>query len=157
MHTIQDFFAHSNQADQGLTVPNFGADVLTPLPATTATCTGSFLNPGSVLLGGAGLTSGYFIPLCEPPSGKCKQGVAICPGIAKDADAHPFHATADSNAVAASKRFIESILNDGRMTSDPKAIKRLLDIRPQIGRDAKTHPADHAAVWQLLTVRPGLF
>lgn len=133
LHTIQDFFAHSNQADQGLAVPNFGVDILTPLPATTATCTGSFLNPGSVLLTGVGTTSGYFIPLCQPPGGKCKHGAAICPGIAKDADDHPFHNVAYGSAVTASSRFIQSILTDPRMSSDPKAIKRLLDIRPQIG------------------------
>lgn len=133
LHTIQDFFAHSNQADGSLAVPNFGVDVLTPLPTTMATCTGTFLNPGSVLLTGAGLTSGYFIPFCQPPGGKCKHGAAICPGIAKDADTHPFHNVAYGSAVTASVRFIQSILTDSRMSSDPKAIKRLLDIRPQIG------------------------
>ena len=133
LHTIQDFFAHSNQANQGLSVPNFGVDVLTPLPATTATCTGSFLNPGSVLLNGVGTTTGYFIPLCQPPGSKCKHGVAICPGIAKDADDHPFHGAAYASAMAASSRFVLSILNDPSMISEPKAIKRLLDIRPQIG------------------------
>ena len=134
LHTIQDFFAHSNQADQGLAVPNFGVDVLPALPANVATCTGSLLNPGSTLLPGAGLTTGYFkVPLCNPPLGKCKHGLAICPGIAKDSDGHPFHGVAYSGAVAASTRFIMSILNDSRMTADPKAIKRLMDIRPMIG------------------------
>jgi hypothetical protein len=133
LHTIQDFFAHSNQADEGLSIPNFGTTVLTALP-TRDVCTGTFLNPGSTLLPGAELTSGYFtIPLCNPPAGKCKHGLAICPGIAKDPDSHPFHNVAYNNAVTASKDFINSIINDPRMTADPKAIKRLMDIRPMLG------------------------
>lgn len=134
LHTIQDFFAHSNQADQALAIPNFGDEVLTALPSDEATCSGSILNPGSTLLPSAGLTTGYFmIPLCVPPSGKCKHGLAICPGISKDSDSHTSHGAAFSNAVTASKEFTDSILNDPRMTSDPKAIKRLMDIRPMIG------------------------
>ena len=133
LHTIQDFFSHSNQVNQGLTIPNFGVDVLAPLPANAATCTGTLLNWGSILLDGAGLTSGYFIPLCQPPTGKCKHGVGICPGIAKDDHTHPLHGTAYGNAVTASNKFVMSILNDPRMAADPKAIKRLMDIRPQIG------------------------
>ncbi|MDP3670565.1 MAG: hypothetical protein WA191_02130 [Telluria sp.] len=134
LHTIQDFFAHSNQPDQGLAIPNFGTATLTAVAANVATCNGTFLNPGSTLLPGAALTTGYFkIPLCDPPAGKCKHGLGICPGIAKDADAHPFHGAAFGSAVTASKNFIMSILNDSRMTSDPKAIKRLMDIRPMIG------------------------
>lgn len=38
LHTIQDFFAHSNQVDASLPIPNFGSDLLTALPATTPTC-----------------------------------------------------------------------------------------------------------------------
>lgn len=134
LHTIQDYFAHSNQADQGLSIPNFGIDVLSALPSNVATCSGSFINPGSTLLPGAGLTTGYFtFPLCNPPGGKCKHGLPICPGIAKDSPTHPLHGTAYNNAVIASKKFVLLILNDPRMTSDPKAIKRLMDIRPMIG------------------------
>ncbi len=134
LHTLQDFFAHSNQADQGLPIPNFGSAVLTALPSNVAACTGSFLNPGSVLLPGAGLTTGYFtIPLCNPPNGKCKHGLGICPGIAKDADSHPLHNAAYGSAVSASKSFIAAILSDPRMASDARAVKRLMDIRPMIG------------------------
>jgi hypothetical protein len=134
LHTIQDFFAHSNAAERGDPIPEFGFAVLRAPLAGTATCTGSLLNQGSVLLNGADLTTGYFkIPLCDPPNGKCKHGLFICPGIAKDADDHAFHAPAYSSAVQASRKFIESILNDSRMTADPRAIKRLLDIRPMLG------------------------
>ncbi|MDD5269389.1 MAG: hypothetical protein PHO08_20115 [Methylococcales bacterium] len=133
LHTIQDFFAHSNQADQGLVIPNFGVDILNALPSNVATCDGSILNPGSTLLPSAGLTTGYFkIPLCNPPAGKCKNGLGICPGIAKDSDSHPLHNAAYSNAVTASNVYIMSILDDARMTSDPKAVKKLMDIRPMI-------------------------
>ena len=134
LHTIQDFFAHSNQADQGLNIPEFGSDILSDLLDTTATCSGSFLNPGSTLLPGIGMTTGYFtIPLCNPPGGKCKHGLAICPGIAKDSETHPFHSTANGNAASESTKFIMSIINDPRMIANPRAIKRLMDIRPMLG------------------------
>lgn len=134
LHTLQDYFAHSDQADRNQVIPNFGVDTLPGRDLADATCTGSFLNPGSTLLANPGLTSGFFkVPLCIPPDGKCKHGLPICPGINKDDDTHPLHPLASSNAVTASIKFIMSILTDPRMTSDPKAIKRLLDIRPTIG------------------------
>ena len=133
LHTIQDFFAHSNEPDEGLHIPNFGVDVLDKLPITTPTCTGSLFEPGSTLIPGVGLTTGYFlIPLCDVglPQGKCIHGLGLCPGIAKDPPNHPFHQTAYALAVIASRNFINLILNDSRMT--PDAIKRLMDIRPMI-------------------------
>src|SRR5205814_10609545 len=72
MHTIQDFFAHSNQVDASLAMPNFGTDLLTALPATTRTCEAD----GATLINGVGLTTGYFkfvSGLCAP-SGKCNHG-----------------------------------------------------------------------------------
>jgi hypothetical protein len=78
LHTIQDFFAHSNEPDEGLRIPNFGVDVLDKLPITTPTCTGTLFHPGSTLIPGAGLTTGYFLlPLCDVglPKGKCIHGL----------------------------------------------------------------------------------
>ena len=132
LHTIQDFFAHSNQVDAALSIPDFGTDVLTALPATTATC----LTDGATLIPNVGLTSGYFKfvnGLCAPKN-KCNHGDhGFClQGINKDAPAHPLHGAAYGNATSASIRFVNSILNDPRMTADPRAIKRLMDIRPAL-------------------------
>lgn len=133
LHTIQDFFAHSNQVDASLSIPNFGNDLLTALPVTTRTC----LANGGTLIPNVGLTTGYFKfgnSLCAP-AGKCNHGGfnPFCSaGINKDAPDDPLHGAAYSNATAASIRFVNSIINDGRMTAAPAAIKRLMDIRPMI-------------------------
>ena len=84
LHTIQDFFAHSNQVNAALPIPNFGSDVLAALPTTTATC----LADGATLIPRVGLTTGYFkfgSGLCAP-SGKCNHGDhGFCTaGIIKD-------------------------------------------------------------------------
>lgn len=132
LHTIQDFFAHSNQVNAALPMPNFGTDVLAALPATTATC----LADGATLIPNVGLTSGYFKfinGLCAP-KGKCNHGDhGFCTGgINKDAPGNPLHGAAYGNATSASIKFVNSIINDGQMTADPRAIKRLMDIRPMI-------------------------
>jgi hypothetical protein len=132
MHTIQDFFAHSNQVDFSLTIPNFGTDLLTALPSTTKTCE----SDGATLIKGAGLTTGYFkfvFGLCAP-SGKCNHGDhGFCTaGINKDESTNPLHSKAYDNAKAASIAFVKDIINDSRMTADPRAIKRLMDIRPMV-------------------------
>lgn len=136
LHTVQDFFAHSNHVESGGAIPNFGVATLAPLPASTATCTGTGEQAGSVLIPNIGTTSGYFKLsqlICGFPAGKCRHGLAACEGIAKDEAGHPLHNVAYSNAVTASTRLVRQIVDDPRMTSDPPAIKRLLDVKPLFG------------------------
>lgn len=132
LHTIQDFFAHSNQVDASLPIPNFGTNVLVALPATTHTC----LADGATLIPSVGLTSGYFkfvSGLCAP-TGKCNHGDhGLCQhGINKDEPTNPLHGAAYGNATSASTKFVNDIINDPQMTADPRAIKRLMDIRPMV-------------------------
>jgi hypothetical protein len=108
LHTIQDFYSHSNWVELGNTVPHPGlgrpGNALNRLPPTTKTCklctrvgTGRFLqacrNCDSNLITN-GLTSGYYggedPPFDVKPPGKCSHGgfldtsVAGYQGINKD-------------------------------------------------------------------------
>ncbi len=136
LHTVQDFFSHSNAVESGAGVPNFGEATLVRLPANAATCTGTLLNPGTTLIPGAGLTSGYFrIPLCGPPAGKCRHGVPfVCPdGINKDGPDRAGYGAARAEAATATTNFVDAILDAPGVAGNAKAIKRLMDIRATLG------------------------
>ncbi len=134
LHTIQDYFSHTNHVENSADIPTFGQDVLSSVGSGTETCTGTFLNPGSELIPGVGSTSGYFkIPLCNPPSGKCRHGLIICPGINKDSPSNDFHDEAFTDANLASRDFVESILNDPRIANNIEAIKAIMDIGGTLG------------------------
>ncbi|HKY01744.1 MAG TPA: hypothetical protein VJM53_04255 [Burkholderiales bacterium] len=130
LHSIQDFYSHSNAVDQGFADPAFGSVTLSRLPLSTPTCVG-----GNQLIPGIGLTSGYFNLIsgnCSYPTGKCTHGL-VCSGIAKDTASHPLFGTAFGRAINATTAYIYSILDDPRMKADPRATKRLLDVRPMLG------------------------
>jgi von Willebrand factor A domain-containing protein 7 len=94
LHTIQDFYSHTNWVELGntLTHPGLGrpGNALNRLPATTATCQGcrpptriggfvsACRNCSSNLIKTAGLTSGYYggedPPFNVKPRGKCIHG-----------------------------------------------------------------------------------
>jgi hypothetical protein len=86
LHTIQDFYSHTNWVELGNTVPHPGlgrsGSALNRLPATTATCedcTGTLGCPDcSRNLIFNGLTSGYYggedPPFNVKPRGKCSHG-----------------------------------------------------------------------------------
>ena len=136
LHTTQDFFAHSSAVETGFGIPNFGVTVLGKLPMNVATCTGTFLSPGTTLiLPSAGLTTGYFqAPLCDPPAGKCRHGFITCPaGLNKDEPGRDGYPQAHANAILASTAFVKAILDDSRIAGNAKAIKRLMDIRATLG------------------------
>ncbi len=130
LHTIQDFFAHTNTVERGFGSPDFGVTVLRRPAITVRACAADFI---TVLPGGA-LTSGYF-PTCSPTPGKCRHGTPILcnSGIAKDDDSHPLHGAAQGLATAASAAFVNSILDDPSIAGNARAIKRLMDIRPTLG------------------------
>lgn len=142
LHTVQDFFSHSSAIETGAGVPNFGETTLGRLPMNVATCTGTVLNPGTTLIPGAGLTSGYFqIPLCSPPAGKCRHGVDfICPtGLNKDSPGRTGYEAAHADALTATENFVNGILNDSRIAGNARAIKRLMDIRATLGAVIDAH------------------
>jgi hypothetical protein len=144
-HTLQDFYAHSNRVEAGLSGfdNSLGVSVFSGLIATAQTCPS---NPAT--LGGAGLTSitsGYF-PLPSPcngsiPAGKCRHGndesfvvLDTCNGINKDSPSRPNFQAAHDLAVTATRRFVNDlILNDPSITNNAKAVKALMGVSTTLG------------------------
>lgn len=132
LHTLQDFYAHSNRVEAGLSAYDsmLGQSIFGGLSATTATCP-----VNSSTLGGAGLssvTSGYF-PDYSPAFRKCSHGFITCSGINKDDPSRPNYAAANGLAVTATKSFVNSILNDPAVTNNEKAIRALMGIKSTLG------------------------
>lgn len=132
LHTVQDFFAHSNWVELGNIDINFnlGRVTFTGADNKAVTCPD---DPG--VLASAGLrelTSGYFLfsqGLCGVPSGKCRHGVKLlgCPsGLNKDDPSRVGFSRARQLSVIASKDFIDQILSDSRVASNFRAVKALM-------------------------------
>ncbi len=138
LHTVQDFYAHSNWVELGHSSPNIntmiGRFVFSGADKDTPTCPE---DPGT--LGGAGLsqlTSGYSLidlehRICGVTSQKCRHGLPIfCPnGLNKDDDSRPGFYTARALAVDATKDYLNQIFSDSRMSGNVNAIKLLMRIR----------------------------
>lgn len=137
LHTVQDFYAHSNWVELGHSSPNIntkiGQEIFSGADITTPTCPTA---PGT--LDGAGLsqlTSGYFIidlesKICGVPQGKCRHGFLTCPnGLNKDDDSRPGFSTARALAVNATKDYLDQIFSDSRLAGNVKAIKLLMRIQ----------------------------
>lgn len=132
LHTVQDFYAHSNWVELGNSDINLklGRESFTGADRNAVTCPN---DPG--ILGDAGLnqlTSGYFLfsqGLCGVPSGKCRHGVKLlgCPsGLNKDDSSRSGFSTARVLAVKATEDFIDQILDDPRVASNIRAVKALM-------------------------------
>lgn len=122
LHTLQDFYAHSNYVNMMVsggggvaTHPSLGKSVLSNPRATDVICLDNFFT-----LVGTVLSSGYFpITLrwkdrlfCEPiPVGKCRHGFSRenCHGINKDDNSSAFFNTAQTLAILATTTFLEDI------------------------------------------------
>ncbi len=136
LHTLQDFYAHSNWVElgNGSIDSRLGRSTYGGLPLSVATCPA---NSGT--LGGSGLTSltsGYFkIPLCDPPTGKCRHGIPfVCPsGLNKDEPSRTGYTSARALAVQASQDFLNQILDASGVAGNAKAIKGIMDIRSTLG------------------------
>jgi hypothetical protein len=136
LHTLQDFYAHSNWVELGNAGidSRLGRSTYGGLPLSVATCPS---NAGT--LGGSGLTSltsGWFkIPLCVPPTGKCRHGIPIAcsSGLNKDDAGRTGYTAARSLAVDASKDFLNQILDASGVAGNAKAIKALMDIKSTLG------------------------
>lgn len=132
LHTLQDFYAHSNWIERGNAGTNgaLGVSVLADPPLATATCPGNreVLPPG----GGPILTSAYYSGLlgCGPiPAGKCVHGTPLlCGGINKDRPSQPGHAQARAIAVEASIDYVQQILDDPAIAGNDLAKKCLLGV-----------------------------
>jgi hypothetical protein len=157
LHTIQDFYSHSNWVELGNFSPHPGlgrpGNVIARLPASVATCkdcTGGLpplLCPDcSANLITGSLTSGYYggedPPFGVKPAGKCSHGGALDgsatgffgQGINKDStdcefSPHNFqHGAAAAVAKEATKQFIRDI--KGKVT--PRQLKLLLGVGPTL-------------------------
>ncbi len=140
LHTLQDFYAHSNWVEIGRTSINtaLGRSAMANPLATIAFCPG---NPA--VLSGPGLTSltsGYYIYLTgcgEPPSGKCYHGgpglIESCNGINKDDSSRAGYGTAHSLGSTATTDYLNQILDASGVAGNAKAIKALMRINGTLG------------------------
>jgi len=156
LHTIQDFYSHTNWVELGNREPHPGlgrpGNALHRLPATTATCRdctdGGFLSfpDCSMNLITSGLTSGYYggedPPFAVKPPGKCSHGGPLDKsatgksgeGINKDSKrrtASPhndLHEIAAAVAKDATKQFIRDI----KAAVTPRQLKLLLGVGPTL-------------------------
>lgn len=140
LHTLQDFYAHSNWVELGnVTINrNLGIFVLDNPSPNAATCPD---NPS--VLRTTELTSGYFdlfsiffgsilgSPCGHIPDGKCAHGGFRCPGINKDDlnIANPSnHLLARRLATEHIRVFVENLIEDLRLSPDSSPIRALLGI-----------------------------
>lgn len=143
LHTVQDFYAHSNWVEIHKDSPeinrDLGQEIFDGAGENTPTCsTGS----GTLDEGLKQLTSGYFKGLsspCEYPPGiireKCLHGWSFgtsCPGINKDNPARSEEGydydTARALAINATKDYLDQILKEGPLAGNVDAAKFLMRI-----------------------------
>ncbi|MBX3326032.1 MAG: hypothetical protein U0223_15455 [Nitrospira sp.] len=142
LHTLQDFFSHSNYVNLTAPLPNVkdfvrapGITVLAPQPPDTSPCfpfggqKNTFLRPEAKE---SLLTTGYAegnLQLADAPEGQCAHGF-LQNGIHKDwaGRGRDDHKKAYDAAVAASTQFVQSIINDS--SNNPNNICMLMTNKP---------------------------
>jgi hypothetical protein len=140
LHTLQDFYAHSNWVnDPGpankMPHPDLGVEIVPSLGDKIVTC-----EPYPNTLAGAGLTkitTGYFDiyhPL-KVPTGKCLHGHEVAFGIHKDYFGRPFFTQAHDVAVLATKNYVDRVISQMRTKhgDDFGPILKLLNVRGSLG------------------------
>lgn len=141
LHTLQDFYAHSNWVERGHSEINMalGRNVLSDPLTTFQPCPTdpSTLGPN----GGGGLTSAYATGLAlvcgtMPIPGKCSHGnyTFLCEGINKDKPGQGGlgqHTAAVRVARAATKDYVEQIFFE--LAGNDKALTALLDLKGTLG------------------------
>jgi von Willebrand factor A domain-containing protein 7 len=137
LHTVQDFYAHSNWVEIGRSGVN---SALGRSPLANPAATDAFCPASPQRLGGIGLTSettGYYVGLlgCGPvAAGKCYHGgPGGCDGINKDEPGRPNHGAARSTAQQATRDYINQILDASGVAGNAKAIKALMGINGTLG------------------------
>lgn len=131
LHTLQDFYSHSNWIELGNGAPSSGlvAGTLGALGLFDQTCdllSASFLTE----FGLTSITTGYF-PFFFP--GKCLHGLVPFQGIHKDTPTRTGFNDAEGVATAATKSFVESILNATDVAGNDLAIAEFMDALGTIG------------------------
>lgn len=136
LHTLQDFFSHSNWINISSGDPGLGINVISRLLPTQDTCERGFSTLGSGTLAAFGLTNattGYFSVVLAPPEGKCNHGLLIDPGIHKDEPGRTGHAAARAAAVNATESLVRQVLTAPGIAGNDRAIKAFLDVRGAVG------------------------
>lgn len=138
LHTLQDFYSHSNWVEIGNTGANLdlGISTVSKLSSTDQTCETGFSNFGAGTLTNFGLTNittGYFSLVFAAPNGKCNHGLLLDPGIHKDAPGRTGHAAARNSAVLGTKDLIDQILDAPGISGNDKAIRAFMDIKGSLG------------------------
>ncbi|BAZ19412.1 hypothetical protein NIES4073_02820 (plasmid) [Kalymmatonema gypsitolerans NIES-4073] len=133
LHTIQDFYAHTNWVDlSSLPVIDSRLGRTTfdsPNPKSTPTSPTN--DPSTLLPGLTQLTSGYFTVSspCSAPPGKTRHGSFICPtGLNKDEPGRVGYNKARRLAVIASQDYINQILDAPGVAGNANAIRILMGI-----------------------------
>lgn len=136
LHTLQDFFSHSNWINISAGDPGLGNNVISRLSPTADTCVRGVSSLGSGTLAGFGLTNtttGYFSLVLAPPEGKCNHGLLLDPGIHKDEPARTGHAAARAAAVNATESLIRQVLQAPGIAGNDAAVRAFLDVRGGVG------------------------
>lgn len=144
LHTLQDFYAHSNftETNPGQRLASFlGRSPLEDPPLSLPFCP---LNASILDETVTGITTSYFrlsqklVGLCgSVPPGKCAHGgLNPCPGINKDTSDREFHASARARATAHTEDYVNSLID--RIKQRPDAQRTILSLlgQPQGASDA---------------------
>ncbi|MBH8563198.1 hypothetical protein I8748_13555 [Nostoc sp. CENA67] len=142
LHTIQDFYAHSNWVELGNTGidTRLGRSTFAGLPLTTPTSPAG--DPSTLLPGLTDLTSGYFVSggitrlPCAAPAGKTNHGgipIACPEGLNKDDRSRPGFPQARDLAVQASSDFIDQILQTPGVKNEFKPVQALMGLTGTLG------------------------
>ena len=146
LHTLQDFYSHSNFIELGRGEAFFSDLGMVTVPRLRAspddpTCGASFFNLDGTLRdkGLTDLTSGYFrtdpllFTIFNAPSGKCNHGLAHRQGIHKDAPGRTGHEAARNAAVLGTEDLINQILDAPGINGNDKAIRAFMDVKGSLG------------------------
>ncbi|XVJ70989.1 MAG: VWA domain-containing protein [Rhizobacter sp.] len=134
MHTLQDFFSHSNWINISSGDPGLGINVHASLDPLQTTCDAS---TASNLVGSGltNLTTGYFelppTPIARP--GKCNHGLLIAQGIHKDEPGRVGHSAARAAAVNSTESIVKQVLNAPGIAGNDMAVKAFLGVGGTIG------------------------
>ncbi len=159
LHTVHDFYSHSNWVDLGYAGvnSNLGSSNVGPVAGPhEATCADDHAT-----LAGAGLTrltSGYWSWTNDVPRGKCshgleKLGVEFFPGINKDFQGRPNFEAARAAAVQATADYVNSILTAAGVSGNDIAVMEYMAASGSIGfviDDTGSMGAEIAGVKQIV-------
>ena len=133
LHTLQDFYSHSNWIELGNAGANLalGRSTLGRLAGNQQTC-GAIASGTLTAFGLTNLTTGYFTVVI--PFRKCAHGIpVITAGIHKDEPGRAGHAAARAAAVASTTDFVNQILDAPGVAGNDKAIRAYMDVRGTLG------------------------